>query len=281
MSVTDRVYNDLRARIASGAALPSALTIPALSGAYEVSFTPVRAALARLIREGYVKKGSNGRCEVTDRGDHRPLPPQPEPIELDSVVAADLVGRSLRGDAGFLREHATAKRFGVGRTALRQVLGRLAGRGLVDYEPRRGWRVRAFRQADMVAYLEVREALELKALDLAAGRFDANLLRKLLETNTPVGDHPRIDDRLHDTLIETAGNRYIADFFDRHRAYFQVVFAQAALTPEVMAESASEHRLILNAMLVGDFAAARVHLATHIRGQVGKVAAAFDRLAAA
>ena len=281
MSVTDRIYNDLRAKLARSQPLPAALTIPALAESYTVSFTPVRAALARLIAEGYVKKMPNGRCQPTGEGDPVPVLPPPETPELDAVLAAELVGRSLRGDAGFLREHATANRLGVGRTALRQVLGRLAGRGLVDYEPRRGWRVRAFRQADMVAYLEVREVLELKALDSAIGRLDPIRLERLMAANSPDGDRPQLDDDLHIAIIQASGNRYIADFFDRHRAYYHVVFAQAALSPENMEESAAEHRAILTALMTGDTEEARVHLAAHIRGQVGKVAAAFDRLAEA
>ena len=110
-----------------------------------------------MLTESRARGKRPGRAEA-------PGPPR-RPRDLETDLAAEVIRKSLEGEGAYLREEATAERFGVGRTAIRQAFLHLAGRGLIVHVPRCGWRVRAFDQADMVAYLEVREVLEIKALD--------------------------------------------------------------------------------------------------------------------
>ena len=94
-------------------------------------------------------------------------------------------------------------------SAIHNILHRLAGEGMLDHIPRRGWRLRRFRQDDLQAFLDVREVLELKALELAGPKLDANELQRMLNANTLPrcsADPPRIDESLHDYLVKTAGN---------------------------------------------------------------------------
>jgi DNA-binding GntR family transcriptional regulator len=178
-----------------------------------------------------------------------------------------VIAKSLRREADYLREAATAVRFSVGRTALRQALGRLAGRGLVVHVPRCGWRVRPFDEADLDAYLEVREVMELKALELARHRLVADDLKRMLAANAPNGRTTRLDNRLHRYLVEKAENGYIRDFFDRHAAYYTTLFDFAAPETHVVAAMARQHRFILCALIDRDWSRARKALARHIRDQ--------------
>ena len=289
MSATIRQYirGDLAGRLRGGAELPAALTIPALARHYGVSFTPVRAALQDLIAEGVLLKRDNGRLAVNPRPSRRgaggfngsaPLPPR-RSAELEEALAADVIGRSLRGETDYLREEATARRFGVGRTAIRQALGRLAGRGLVVHVPRCGWRVRPFDVADLTAYLAVREVLELKALDLARPRLVAADLRRMLAGNAPDGRGPRLDNDLHRYLVERSGNAYLRDFFDRHGRYYTTLFDFAAPEAGIVTAMARQHRAILRALLARDWPRARRALARHIRAQEPIVRALLGRIA--
>jgi DNA-binding GntR family transcriptional regulator len=283
MTVANYIERDLTARIVSGPDLPAELSLPALSAQYGVSFTPVRVALRKLIEAGLVERKSNGRVAVVFRP-RKATPadalPQPERSPtFEDVLAEEIIQRSLRGENGFLREEATAERYGIGRTALRQVFGRLAGRGLIEYVPRRGWRVHPFREREMLDYLEIRETLELKALDLAWDRLERPHLERLLAANTPDGrGRPRLDDSLHQYWIDRSGNRYLLDFFARHGPYFFAVFNRAAQDPAVRAQASGEHWQILRALLAGQPDLAGQALGAHIRGQRPKVAALFELL---
>jgi DNA-binding GntR family transcriptional regulator len=249
--------------------------LTALSRHYGVSFTPVREALRDLVSDGMLLRGHNGRVRVVSgkvratalRPTVAPFGPPNRAAELEAALAAEVIAKSLHRETDYLREEATAARFGVGRTAIRDALARLAGRGLVVHVPRCGWRVRPFDEADLDAYLEVRELLELKALDLAQPRLVEADLRRMLAGNVPGGRTPRLDNRLHGYLIAKAENAYIHDFFDRHGAYYTTLFDFAAPETHVTAEMAREHRAILRALIDHDWPRARQALARHIRAQ--------------
>ena len=274
-TIRDYIKRDLLGRIGAAGDLPADLTLAALARHYGVSFTPVRAAIRDLVAEGVLLKQGNGRVRVDPENaataDLAAVGEGPEPTRRSAVVeealAAEVIGRSLRGEADYVREEAAAQRLGVGRTAVRQALGRLAGRGLVVHVPRCGWRVRPFDEGDLDAYLEVRELLELKAVDLARPRLVEADLRRMLDGNDPGGRPPLLNDDLHGYLVEKAGNAYIRDVFDRHGPYFRSLFNYAAPETRHVAEMARQHRDILAALIARDWQAASRALAEHIRSQ--------------
>jgi DNA-binding GntR family transcriptional regulator len=272
-TMTEYITHDLKARIQGADGLPAKLTLDALSAQYGVSLTPVRLAVRALVAERYILKRANGRLAINPAKAHTRAPAGPAPRpparlgDLEAALTGVIICMSLRGEGNFLREEATAERFGVGRTVLRQVLNRLAGKGLLEHLPRRGWRVRVFDEADMCAYLEVRVSLELKALQLARPHLVRADLEAMLRGNTATGGSPRLDNQLHRYLIEKSGNRYIRDFFDRHGLYYTTLFDYAAPEAKVVAAMARQHRAILRALLAKDWPKARQALAHHIRSQ--------------
>ena len=155
----------------------------------------------------------------------------------------------------------------MGRTAIRQAFLQLAGRGLIVHVPRCGWRVRTFDEADMAAYLEVREVLEIKALSLARPHLVDADLRRMLAGNASRKGGPRLDNSLHRYLVEKSGNDYLRDFFNRHGAYYTSLLDFAAPETHVVAAMARQHRKILRALLAQDWPQARRELARHIRAQ--------------
>jgi DNA-binding GntR family transcriptional regulator len=274
------IHEDLRARILGGT-LTGKVTLRDLSQGYGVSLTPVREAVQALVRDKVLRKDESGRLAIS------PSPPRsgrasatPRPQDWHQVIARDLMRRSLRGEADFLREEAMAERHGVGRTVLRHVFSRLAGAGMLEHVPRRGWRVRPFREEDMHAYLEVRELLEVKALDLARPRLDPKVLERILEKDRPsAGVASEVDTELHPYLIETCRNRFIQDFFRRHGAYYTTLFYYAALGASAVSEMARQHREILADLLDRRWDRARAALALHIRDQAPVMKRMMARLA--
>lgn len=319
--LSDWIADDLAARLATNAPLPFRLNSLELARHYGSSRTPVNRAIEALVGRGVLVKHPNGRLALPD-----PLPDtqatqsgtadassdqassEGPKLKADGTPGAalqgdwrqevreqmvlDVVRLSLQGQANFLRENVWTERLGVGRGILRLLLSELAGQGLVLHVPRRGWQVRPFDERDMLQYLEIREVLELAAVDLAQGRLDPQRLREMLAGNpaepvelapepsvaealdrlpvpVPLAPAPPapLNNDIHGYLVQQSGNRYIADFFQRHSDYYSQLFQMAAVQTGWRNAMAQQHRLILTALLEQDWPSARVALAEHIRAQ--------------
>jgi DNA-binding GntR family transcriptional regulator len=273
MSIATYIKDDLATQLRSGQELQVPLTLDSLAGHYEVSLTPVRTAVAELIDEGLLEKGPNNRLTAAasrrkgTQSGRKQLPPE-MPRDPYEVIAGDLVRLSLSGESKYLREEATAEIYNISRSAIRNILHRLAGEGVLDHIPRRGWRLRPFRQDDLQAFIEVREVLELKALELARPKLDAAELQRMFDLNecpATAGSSPRVDESLHEYLIFTAGNVYIKEFFDRQSRYYRLLFEWEDHDQDVALETLRQHREILMALLKKNWSAAKKALSHHIR----------------
>lgn len=275
-TLTYYVEDDLRRRIQSGQDLPSPLTLARLSQHYGVSLAPVRSALDTLIEEGLIcKKESNGRIEVNSKkigtsGSYEPAASPLRPDDWDRILIKEVVMASLTGTAIYLREEALAHKHGIGRSVIRATFSRFAGAGLIEHIARRGWRVRPLSLVDVRAYLQVRETLELKAMDLAKPHLIREDLEQMLAGNQPNGNNgpTRLDNRLHEYIIEKSANPYIRDFFRQYvAAYYRTLFDYAAPEASVMVEMADQHCRILNALITRAWVRARAALVEHIQSQ--------------
>ena len=272
MSIATYIKDDLAAQLTSGRELPVQLTLDSLADHYSVSLTPVRTAVAELIDEGLLRKGANHRLAATasrrkgTRSRRKPKLPEP-PRDSYEVIGSDLVQLSLRGEPIYLREEATAEKYDISRSAIRNILYRLAGEGVLDHIPRRGWRLRAFQQDDLQAYIEVREVLELKALELARSRLDPAQLQRMLDLNVPpalAASSLNVDESLHEYLISIADNAYITDFFARQGRYYRLLFEWEDHDHDVAIETMRQHHEIITALLNKNWSTARKLLSHHI-----------------
>jgi DNA-binding GntR family transcriptional regulator len=271
MNFTQFIKCDLIARLNAGEDPAKSFTLERLSSRYNVSVTPVRAAVAELLDEGVLGRDSSRRLVAGRRPVRKPqAKPQPPATTEDRTMAIvrDLVRISIESEPVLLREEATAEKYGVTRAAIREVFHRLAGGGMLQHLPRRGWQLRPFRQEDLDAFIEVRVVLERKALDLAKQRLVEEDLREMLAGNQlPASPHdtPKIDDRLHAYLVDKAGNKYIADFFERQGKYYKMLFDWEALDRAAAEQTIEQHREILAALIARDWVAAGDRLEQHIR----------------
>jgi len=272
MTLKQYIKEDLTARILAGDEAPSSLTLERLSARYNVSVTPVREAVSELLAEGILQRDGSrrltaGRRRLRSDAHKEPLPPT-TPEERFEIVSQDLVRLSIEGDPVLLREQATAEKYDLSRTAIRQIFQRLAGDGLLDHLPRRGWRLRPFRQDDLDSYTEIRVALERKSLELAKHRLlEQDLLEMLGRNRLPENeqDAPVLDDRLHAYLITKAENPYIANFFARQGKYYEMLFSWEALDRTAALQAVQQHREILESLIARDWEVAADRLENHIR----------------
>ncbi len=277
LKVTDTIKQDLEYQISTFSDLPFRLTLGGIAEFYSVSLTPVRQVIEELIEEKTIVRKPNGRLERVNitgvalkPSDIREFKkPLKESSLLDEEVANDIIQLCLENHSTYLREEATAKKYATGRTIIRQVFSRLAGAGLLEHVPRCGWKVRHFREKDMFDYLEVREILEVKALELARPYLVEADLINLLEGNTgnQTTSLAEIDNNLHDYWVNRCDNLYIQEFFKRNNAFFAAIFDYAALGEAVKTEMACEHREILENLLAKDWEQAEKSLIKHIRDQ--------------
>lgn len=285
MNISQYIEKDLIEKIRSGGQLPAKLTLTNLAAQYEVSLTPIRAALENLIEAKFILKGDNGRLSINSRRKSK-TPYKKGKADSgiphrswDEIITEDIIRLGIQGAPAYLREEISAQRYGVGRTVIRQVFNRLAGANLIERVPRRGWRVHPFREKEMLDYIDIRETLELKALKLARKRLDPNKLQDFLVTNSPdAKGNPQLDNRLHQYWIEKSDNRYIQSFFAQFGIYYSYLFSYSTVATSLIEEKATEHRKILNALLEQDWDTASSALLQHIRKQRPNVTYFFHSL---
>ncbi|MET4102091.1 DNA-binding GntR family transcriptional regulator [Roseovarius sp. MBR-78] len=88
----DRLYRGLRTRIMHGEIAPGqALTLRGIATEYEVSMTPAREALRRLVAEGALTLSSSGRVATPELGNDR----IEELAALRSLLEVELASRAL------------------------------------------------------------------------------------------------------------------------------------------------------------------------------------------
>ncbi|HZU40316.1 MAG TPA: GntR family transcriptional regulator [Solirubrobacteraceae bacterium] len=149
-----------------------------------------------------------------------------------------------------------AERLGVSRTPVREALRRLAGEGLVDALPQRGFRVADLGLEAVMRRLEVRLLLEPGIARLAAERAvpeDVERLAEAIELEAAARD----SDTMHDAsrmfhmglarathneeLVNTLGALWIVEVGRR-------LLARRAGAPEWQQSDISEHRAIMAAV---------------------------------
>jgi DNA-binding GntR family transcriptional regulator len=176
-----------------------------------------------------------------------------------------------------LSESGLARRFGISRGPLREAIGQLEGRGLVERVSNLGARVVALDRSDLLALMEVREALEGMACWLAATRMaeaDIARLRDLLEIHAQA--EPMVSGRgyfqgagdrdFHQIIMRASGNaRLAAQIGSELYPLLRLYRHRLSMRPGRPAEALAEHREILDALAERDPDRAQEAMRRHIR----------------
>lgn len=174
-----------------------------------------------------------------------------------------------------LSDVALAEKLGVSRTPVRQALERLVQDGLVRSDPRRGFWSRVFSVEDIHEIYDVRGALEVLALRLAAPRLDPADLKSQLDQLYTVREQLRqgstsiwlfllCDFRLHTLLIRASGNSRLIHYLSTLRSQFSVFQIRDTLYAKRMEDALDDHEQILLALLENNIDSAAELLAAHI-----------------
>jgi DNA-binding GntR family transcriptional regulator len=172
-----------------------------------------------------------------------------------------------------LDEQALATEMGVSRTPLREAIGRLVEKGLVEYRPYQGSFVRVFTADEIRGIYQVRRSLEELAIRSAISNMTPQLLQEIrdilddLELAMNRGDIAAVNrtDRLfHMTIARGSGNPTLIAFLDDLDHQVQIIRSIANQNPEVVQQTALQRPQILAALEERDADTAARLIGEHI-----------------
>lgn len=215
---------------------------------------------------------------------NRRLAPQSAADLVYARLKEEIVSGHLSGGTA-LRQDEIAADNGVSKIPVREALRRLEIEGLVEFRPRRGAIVRQLTETDILELLDVRMALECRALELAVPRMvesDIARARDILDEYGASTSTERWSDlnlRFHRSIYEPCGNHHlllmIQELEQRMGSFMQLVVNQAS----GLERPHRDHQQILSACAAGDAVTAATELRRHITVTQKEVAAFFRRRA--
>jgi len=167
-----------------------------------------------------------------------------------------------------------ARQLGVSPTPVRESLARLESAGLVDKVPLRGYRTTHLLDRDELTELyELRLLIEPNAAAQAARRItavDAAQLRQEISagrraTEEPTASYQELsghDERLHDLILEIAGNETIRQAYARTHCHLHTL--RLAFAGTFGPHTVNEHDAVSEAILAHDAPGAEESMRQHI-----------------
>ena len=287
-SIQSRVHAALQVMIADGRLQPGERLIETrVAAAFGVSRSPVRASLAALWRERKLRKAEghgylvSGPASVATLGrlatlDVPAIEPAPlwAPIyaEVESTLARHVLFHSVR-----LTEARLGQHFGVSRTVVRDVLGRMHAVGLVGKDRPGRWQAERLTPERLQHLYELRWLIEPAALRLAAPLIPparlwsvASQMRAKARSSTgsaAVFDHQ--EQLLHVDLLGYCPNLELLRALQPTRLLLVLnrYLRDLSIAPPVqMARTTmSEHREVVDLLLAGQVGDACTALEQHLR----------------
>ena len=191
---------------------------------------------------------------------------------ISADVAEQIRGMIVNGDLpadSRINEVHLSEALGVSRTPLREALATLVSEGALENRPRRGNFVRPLTRSEFESLYGIRPILDVEALRLSGipNLHDLNNLVALNERLRAARDaRTRIerDDEWHLLLVQNCGNPILLDlirqFIFRTRRY-EIAYLRDSDNASTAYE---EHRVILDALRVGDLEGACNGLKTNL-----------------
>ena len=236
-----------------------------------------------------------------------PAVPPPEPARLTDQVETQIEDLIVKGEFGvgtrLPGERGLLQRFSVSRTVIREAISRLESRGLLRVYPSRGtfvtgtpeWGVKAqwqswiARDSDKIlALLEVRECLEIRAAALATERATDHDLAELRLAHLnfeqqcargSLADMSHWDKMFHYALAACSRNEVLASFVQNANDVVMSLRRSTLADPAVARRSLEQHRRIIEAVESRDADRAMQAVAEHIastRETISRLAKAGD-----
>ncbi len=272
---TNLLLQHIAEHLPIGAALPTEVQMSELVAS---SRTAVRSALAYFIEKGLI----GGMKER-----HLLRKPQPDDFfdvsalhsateQLQEVLMEWIYERDLPPGAEFT-EAQLSRTAGVSTVAVREFLIRFSRNGLIEKNPRGGWRLCAFDAKYAEELGEAREMFELKAIerigtltpdDPIFARLEELLARHEALGKAPAaahGEFPALDREFHTFLIGLLDNRFAENLNDVISMVFHYHY-QWDKRDEIPRNQHAlrEHLAILRPLVKGEVAAALAAMRSHL-----------------
>ena len=214
--------------------------------------------------------------------------------------ASERAYRQLRGEilngllapGAALLEVEQAERIGISRTPLREAVARLIADGLVVGRRGRGFEVTHISVDSISELYELRQALEVQAIRLAATRREPAPFIELREAfviapelldqgDDGVHRYYLMIDELEDAVDTAVENPFLVGALRAVRTHLARIRRLARSNPVRLRAAAAEHLLIIDAVIAGDpsLAAHATHI--HLHQSLLSVLAAIDEDSAA
>ena len=228
----------------------------------------------------------NGRTDRT-LGGLRRIGPAPAAPAHGATVAfiverlrEDILAGRLEPGSRLVESDLTA-RFAVSRGPVREGLRRLSADGLIEHRPHRGAVVRRLTEREIRELFLIRIEMEALAARLAAAadapdqraRFIASIEPIYSDGSRNPCDYLKENAAFHDAVMALADNTQLSDLAGRLQLPLIMAQVGDVLTPSVLEASVREHRLIAQAIVARDPAAASARMRDHL-GRAAAVALA-------
>jgi DNA-binding GntR family transcriptional regulator len=208
-----------------------------------------------------------------------------------------IAARVLKGGTA-LSELVLAKDLGVSRTPIREAIGQLVAEGLLEQTAMGTILVVQLRRQDIIELYELREALEIYAIEKAArSRITSSdrdrlerLVQDIQDLHEQLGASKRSaldaqqmerflasDYAFHSLLISMADNSRIQKVLHEMRLLIRIFSLQRrGHERELLVKIHEQHKRVLQAVIAGDIEAARDVLSAHIRTSLQERLEEFD-----
>lgn len=191
---------------------------------------------------------------------------------VDVLRTMVLRGQLASGER--LNEVELAGALGISRGPLREAIQRLRSEGLLTAVSGRGAYVRTFTPESLGDLYEVRIALEVHAVRLAAQAAraaDVDALRSMLdetgEAVTVGSSYPETLD-FHQRLVALSGNDALCDAATEVHRQVSLARSRSGQVSERAREALDEHRAVLEAVALGDVERAAELMTQHLRSSL-------------
>lgn len=183
-----------------------------------------------------------------------------------AIVAGQMQGGQIYSVPGL------AAQFGASATPVREAMLNLATQGLVRSLRNRGFEITVPPDRELDEITELRALIEVPTVTRLAGQMTGQLhsLRALADTivaGANAGDligYLTADHAFHLQLLALAGNAELVETVSRLRARTRLYGLEGLMQQGKLADSAYEHREILDALTDGDKRAVHEVMARHI-----------------
>lgn len=204
---------------------------------------------------------------------------QQEYIPLRDVVFNTLRQAIIKGDlqpGERLLEIQLADKLGVSRTPVREAIRKLELEGLVTMMPRRGATVSGITIKHLKDVLEIREALEELAMELACKRMTKEQLQELRkeekllsskENSDNAFELSDIDEKFHELIYQSTGNERLIQMLANLREQMYRYRLEYMKAKDKRKKLMAEHARIIKAIEAGNAAEGRLAIREHIASQ--------------